>query len=74
MQLKRSPGSLFCGSVPHEPHVKMEPLRVLKSYSYLTVAEMADFSYVIRKRMSSQGLHIPGLYFPGLHFPAALAS
>lgn len=63
---RESPGSFSCGCVPHEPHVKMEPLGGLKSYSNLTVAEMANcpLYYVTGKWMSS----------PGLHFPAALAS
>ena len=73
---RESPGSFPRGCVPHEPHVKMEPLGGLKSYSNLTVAEMTNCPLydVTGKWMSSPGLHFLVLHFPGLHFPAALAS
>lgn len=37
-----SPGSFYCGFVPHEPHVKIELLDALKICSNLIVAEMAN--------------------------------
>lgn len=62
MLLKESPGSFYCGSVPHEPHVKIELLGGLKIFPNLTVAERAkslcsSFCYVTGKWLSSQRLH-----------------
>lgn len=39
---RESPGSFYCGSVPHEPHVKMELLGALEICSNLIVAEKAN--------------------------------
>lgn len=64
MLLRESPGSFYCGSVPHEPHVKMELLGGLKIFPNLTGAERAkslcpSFCYVTGKWLSSQRLHFP---------------